>query len=651
MVRSRYSRWDGSQEFDDDEVEDSDLLDEISNDLLGGTNPQRALNKLMRRGIPGKVPGLDELSRRIAEARRKWAEETNINGTISEFSARLQSILDQEKAALRDEEGEGVRQKETQLDLLPRSTGAALKELMQYRFSDPQIQSSFDRLVEDVRAEVLQTQFGNMMGSMKNVTPEHIARMRQMMAEVNQMVQAREAGQPYDFDGFMSRYGDLFPEKPKSLDELLEALAQRMAAMSRLMASLSPQQRRELEELAQAVMGDANMEFEMSLLQGELQALSPHLPWGQPAQGYGEEPMGLSQTADAFERLGQMEELERALKGAYAGAGMMDVDEEHLRRALDEQSVKDLRELMRIERALERSGMLSRHEGKLELTAKGIRKLAERALVKVFEVLKHDRPGGHDDRETGGLAEPTGATRPWRFEDHGQICVQRTVFNAVTRTAGQRGSSRGVKIEPDDFELIETESRTRTATALLIDLSFSMPLRGHWVSAKKMALALHALIEGKYPQDDLYLIGFSDYARQLDLKDLTAEGSMERVQGTNMQHAFLLARRLLSKHPGATRQVIMVTDGEPTAHLGEGWDGTTESFFQWPSTPETIHKTLAEATRLSSSGIILNIYMLEEDPGLTQFMTELAKLTGGRVLQAAGQDIGQFVLRDFVRHR
>lgn len=650
-MESRYSRWDGSQEFDDDEVEDSDLIDELSDDLLGGANPQRALNRLMRRGIPGKLPGLDELSRRIAEARRKWAEETNTNGAVSEFSARLRTILDQEKAALRDEEGDEARRAETQLDLLPRSTGAALKELMEYQFSDPQAQAAFDRLVEDIRAEILQAQFGNMMGSMQNVTPEHVARMRQMMAEINQMVRAREAGQPYDFEGFMARYGDMFPERPKDLDELLAILAQRMAAMSRLMASLSPQQRRELQELSQAVMGDANMEFEMSLLADELQALSPHLPWGEPAQGFGEGSMGLSQTADAFERLGQLEDLERALKGSYAGAGLMDVDEEHLRRALDEQAVKDLRELKRIERALERSGMLSRQNGKLELTARGIRKLAERALVKVFDVLKHDRPGGHDDRETGGLAEPTGATRPWRFEDHGQISVQRTVFNAVTRTAGQRGRTGAVKIEPDDFELIETESRTRTATALLIDLSFSMPLRGHWVSAKKMALALHALIEGKYPQDELYLIGFSDYARQLDLKDLTAEGSMERVQGTNMQHAFLLARRLLSEHPGATRQVIMVTDGEPTAHLVEGWDGTTESFFQWPSTPETIHKTLAEAARLSSSGIILNIYMLEEDPGLTRFMTDLAELTGGRILHAAGQDIGQFVLSDFVRRR
>jgi len=649
-VRSRFSRWDGTQGFDDDEVEDSDLIDEIADDLLGGTGPQRALQRLMRRGIQGRMPGLDDLSRRMAEARRRWAEQTNVNSAVSEFATRLRSILDQEKAALKDMDGEAARLKETQLDLLPSSTGAALKELMSYRFSDEQIQASFDRLVEDIKREVLQAQFGNLLGAMQNVTPDDVARMRQMLSEINQMVQARDRGEPYDFDGFMERYGDMFPERPKNLDELLEALANRMAAMSRLMASLSPQQRRELEEMAQAVLGDPDLDFQMSMLGEELQALSPHLPWGEPAYGFSDQPMGLSQTADAFERLGQMEELERALKGSYAGAGIMDVDEEKLRRALDDQAVRDLRELKRIEKALERSGILARQEGKLELTAKGIRKLAERALVKVFEVLRHDRPGGHEDRDLGGPAEPTGATRPWRYEDHGEISVQRTVFNAVTRSAGNR-TGGAVKLHPDDFELIEAESRTRTATALLIDLSFSMPLRGHWVSAKKMALALHALIEGKYPQDDLYLIGFSDYARQLELQDLTAAGRMERVQGTNMQHAFLLARRLLSEHPSASRQVIMVTDGEPTAHLAEGYHGGLESYFQWPPTSETIHKTLAEATRLSSAGITLNIYMLEEDPGLIRFMNELARLTGGRVLQAAGHDLGQFVLRDFVRRR
>jgi len=279
---------------------------------------------------------------------------------------------------------------------------------------------------------------------------------------------------------------------------------------------------------------------------------------------------------------------------------------------------------------------------RLELTPRGARKMGERALTRVFERLTRDREGTHEARDPGGLAEPTGQTRPWRFGDHGQIDVQRTVFNAVTRGAASEGV---VRLHPDDFELVEAEERTETATALLLDLSFSMPLRGHLVHAKKMALALHALIEGRYPHDTLYLIGFSDFARRLQPEELATPG-FERTYGTNMQHAFLMAGRLLAQHPRAARQVIMVTDGEPTAHL-EG----EQAFFAWPPEPETIRLTLAEAVRLSRSGVTLNIFMLEDSDGLARFMERLAERTGGRVFLMDDHNVGEFVLRDYVRHR
>jgi uncharacterized protein with von Willebrand factor type A (vWA) domain len=303
--------------------------------------------------------------------------------------------------------------------------------------------------------------------------------------------------------------------------------------------------------------------------------------------------------------------------------------------------VRDLRRLKEIERALERAGLVSRERGRLEVTPKGARSMGERALVRVFEQLRRDREGVHEAREAGGLAEPTGATRPWRFGDAGQIAVQRSVFNAVVRG----GPGAQVRLEPDDLELLEAEQRTEAATALLLDLSFSMPLRGHDVHAKRMALALHALIEGRYPHDTLYLIGFSDYARQMQPRELAAAG-WERVYGTNMHHAFHLAGRLLAQHPRATRQVIMVTDGEPTAHL-EG----EKARFAWPPVPKTIRLTLAEATKLSRSGVTLNVFMLEDSPGLIGFMERLAELTAGRVFLMDDSELGSFVLRDFVRRR
>ena len=355
------------------------------------------------------------------------------------------------------------------------------------------------------------------------------------------------AGEPYDFEGFMRRHGDFFPGNPKTLDELLEQMAARMAAMSRLLASLSPEERAELRALAEQVLQDMDLAFEVDRLGSNLASAFPGLGWGEPTLAGGDEPLPLSATIDAMERLHDLEELDRSLRGDYPGASIDDVDEDALRQALGESAVRDLRRLKEIERALERAGLVSRERGRLEVTPKGARSMGERALVRVFEELRRDREGVHEAREAGGLAEPTGATRPWRFGDAGQIAVQRSVFNAVVRG----GPGARVRLEPDDLELLEAEQRTEAATALLLDLSFSMPLRGHDVHAKRMALALHALIEGRYPHDTLYLIGFSDYARRMQPTELAAAG-WERVYGTNMHHAFHLAGRLLAQHPRAT---------------------------------------------------------------------------------------------------
>jgi uncharacterized protein with von Willebrand factor type A (vWA) domain len=439
----------------------------------------------------------------------------------------------------------------------------------------------------------------------------------------------------------MQRHGDFFPGNPKTLDELLEQMAARMAAMSRLLASLSPEERAELRALAEQVLQDMDLAFEVDRLGSNLASALPDLGWGEPTLAGGDDPLPLSATIDAMERLHDLEELDRSLRGDYPGASIDDVDEDALRQALGEDAIRDLRRLKEIERALERAGLVARERGRLEVTPKGARSMGERALVRVFEELRRDREGVHEARETGGLAEPTGATRPWRFGDAGQIAVQRSVFNAVVRG----GPGARVRLEPDDLELLEAEQRTESATALLLDLSFSMPLRGHDVHAKRMALALHALIEGRYPHDTLYLIGFSDYARRMQPTELAVAG-WERVYGTNMHHAFHLAGRLLAQHPRATRQVIMVTDGEPTAHL-EG----ERARFAWPPMPKTIRLTLAEATRLSRSGVTLNVFMLEDSPGLIAFMERLAELTAGRVFLMDDRELGSFVLRDFVRRR
>jgi uncharacterized protein with von Willebrand factor type A (vWA) domain len=640
-VRIRYSRWDGTQDPLGASLSAGELLDAMSDDLLSGEGADAALQRLLRRGIRGRFSGTDALAARLRQARRREQERLDLEGPLAEVAERLDDALETERRTLSFRTEEDARMREVFLDSLPPDLAGRLKELREYRFVDPEAQRKFDDLMEHLTEQVLGAYFRNLAGGLRDLSPEQLQRFKDMLAELNAMVEARDRGDPYDFDGFMRRYGDLFPDRPRSLDELLENLARRMAALSRLLASMSPEQRRELEALAREVLSDLDLAFEADRLAGHLNELFPGLPWDEPALAGGEEAMPLEATVGALERLHDYEDLERSLKGDYAGASLEDVDEESLRRTLGEDAVRDLRGLRDVERALEQAGLVARNRGRMEVTPRGARKLGERALVRVFDQLRRDREGTHEAPEPGGLAEPTGATRPWRFGDTGQVAVQRTVFNAVLRS----GPGRAVRVLPDDFELVEQETRTETATALLLDLSFSMPLRGHFVPAKRMALALHALIEGRYPHDTLYLIGFSDYARRMEPQDLTAAG-WERVYGTNMQHAFNLAGRLLGQHPRAARQVVMVTDGEPTAHL-EG----EEVFFSWPPVPETIRRTLGEAMRLARAGITLNVFMLEDSPGLTRFMERLARLTSGRIFLMSAESAGDFVLRDYVRRR
>jgi uncharacterized protein with von Willebrand factor type A (vWA) domain len=642
-VRFRYSRWDDSQDPFGPDLAAADLLEELSEDVLGGAGIEGALQRRLREGMQGRFGGLDSLRDRLRRQRAREADALDLAGPLDEVRERLEEIVDRERATLSFKAEDDARMRETFLDSLPSDAPGRIRELTDYRFADAEAQRMFDELLGSIREQVMGAYFRGMSEGLQNLSADDLARFRDMLAELNAMIEQRERGEPYDFDGFMQHHGDFFPGNPTTLDELLAQMARRMAAMSRLMASLSAEQRAELQALAEQVMQDMDLAFEMSRLGANLQGAFPEMPWGDPAMGAGDDAQPLSATVDALERLHDYEDLDRAMTGDYAGAALEDVDEEAVRRTLGEPAVRDVRRLKEVERLLEKAGLVQRRRGRLEVTPRGARKLGERALTQVFEELRRDREGTHVARDPGGTAEPTGATRPWRFGDTGQIAVQRSVFNAVVRGAGTPDA--GVRLVPDDFELIEAEQRTETATALLLDLSFSMPLRGHWVHAKKMALALHALIEGRYPHDTLYMIGFSDYARRMEPEDLTAAG-WERTYGTNMQHAFLLAGRLLAQHPRAVRQVIMVTDGEPTAHL-EG----DEAFFNWPPLPETVQLTLAEAMRLARRGVRLNVFMLEESEGLVRFMERLARVAGGRIFLMDDQRLGEFVVRDYVRER
>lgn len=652
-MRVRYARWSGTQDPFPAGITADEVLSELSDDLLSGVGADRALQRLLHRGLSGRVAGLDALRRRVEAARRRELSRMGLEGPLHRLAERLEEILDRERTALRfDADPARAAERLDQLDDLPSDLAARLGALERYDWTDRRAGEDFRALLAQLRHDVAQATFGRLASALGSMTTADLERMRDLLADLNAMIAKKHRGEDVaeDFARFKERYPDAVGDA-ETLDELLEELARRMAAMSSLMAGLDPTQRAQLGAMARQLLGELDLAFQAQQLQRSMEGMYPQLPWGAPPEGAwptGDQEGSLPEVVDWIEHLQEYEDLAKALGQDYPGARLEDIDRDALKRVLGDEAARDLHALREIERALEEAGAARRQRGRLELTPRGIRKLGERTLARIYDRAVTGAIGSHRTPSSGGDGELTGSTRPLRFGDPFRLDVGRTIHNAVARgTPGRSvaGSGTRVSLTPDDFELAEAEQRVRVATVLLLDMSFSMPLRGNWVPAKRVALALSSLVSSKFPEDRFSVVGFSDYARQLQPRDLIATG-WERVYGTNMQHALLLARRLLSAHPGAEQQVIMVTDGEPTAHL-EG----EVAHFAWPPEPRTLHLTLAEAARLSRTGATLNVFLLDHDPGAAVFVEHMVSAYGGRIFYPDLDDLGSLVVRDFLKRR
>ncbi|MGD0604905.1 MAG: hypothetical protein ABSA53_15045 [Streptosporangiaceae bacterium] len=625
-------------------------VDEMGDAILAGAEPADALRDLLRRGQTGRR-GLDDLLRRVRDRQREVRGSGRLDGILEQARALLDTAVGQERAELFPDPGDEARMREADLDALPADTAQAIRQLAGYDWRSAAARQTFDRLKDLLRSEVLDSQFRGMRQVMQNPDPEAMRRVKDMLGDLNQMLAADARGEHTqdDFDRFMERHGELFPDHPQNLEELIDSLISRMAAAERLLRSLSPEQREELAGLMASALDDAGLAAEMARLADALRSRRPELDRADMAAGVqmsGSEPLGLGDATTALAELADLAELESALGQDYPGASLDDIDEEAVRRAFGRQAVDDVEALRRIERELERQGYLARSGGHLELTPKAVRRLGDTALRRIFADLSFGgRSGDHDQRDAGQAGELTGTTRPWEFGDEQPLDVPATVRNAVLR-GGRREPGGAVKLSSQDFEVAETERRTAAVVSLLVDLSYSMQLRGTWAAAKQTALALHALLRSKYPQDAVQVVGFSNYARELHEAELAGLG-WDMVQGTNLHHALLLAGRHIDKHPEHEPVVLIVTDGEPTAHLQR--DG--RSWFDWPPSPETLELTLAEVDKMTRRHAALNIFMLADDARLSAFVDNVARRNGGRVLQAAPEHLGEYVIRDFLRTR
>ncbi|HEX3460068.1 MAG TPA: VWA domain-containing protein [Acidimicrobiales bacterium] len=663
--RFDYRRWDGTQ---NSEVDDTDaILAQLTDDLLANGDLHEALQRMLNRGwrTPDgeEVQGLRDLLDQLRMEREDQLDRGDLGGAYSEVAAELEEVLAEERAGIDQlesdarESGDQRRQEVTDevaterrmaLDLLPPDLAGMVRGLQEYEFVSSEARQHFEELMERLREEVARTYFDQMSEALANPDHEQLARMRDAFDALNRMLEQREAGEPIDpsFQSFMENYGDLFPGDPADLDELLEQLAARMAAAQAMWNSMSPAQRAQLQGLAESLLEDMDLRWQVDRLAGNLQKAFPDAGWEQRYKFSGDQPLGMGEATDAASRLKDLAELEAFLRSANSPASLSEVDLDKVAKHLGEDAARSMDRLAKLAKQLADAGLIDQREGRFELTPAGMRRIGHQALADLFDQLNKDRIGNHRTTYTGTGHDREETTKPYEFGDPFNLDLSRTVHNAVRRS----GTGLPVRLIPDDFEVIETEALSRTATVLLLDLSLSMPMRDNFVPAKKMALALHTLITTRFPRDYLGLVGFSEVARVIEPEDLPTV-SWDYVYGTNLQHGLILARKMLAHQPG-TKQIILVTDGEPTAHIvpydrGVGYDVE----FNYPPIPETLEVTLSEVMRCTKANITINTFLLDPDRALRGFIEQLTRINRGRTFSTSPDELGDYVLVDFLRHK
>ncbi len=656
--RFSYSRWDGTQRGFD---LDADLLfDQLTDELLYHGDVNAALRRMMQEGMSGpdgeRLDGLRDMMDRLRQERQDRLEQSNLGGVYDEIADQLDDIIDEERHAienaLRDAEASGderrseaahntAAERNMRLDLMPNDLAGKVRELSAYDFESAEAQQRFEQMLDKLRQQLMQQAVDQMSDGMANMSPQDMQRMKDMLAALNEMLDKHQHGDDPEFEQFMEEFGEFFPENPQNVEELLEAMAKRMAAMQAMLNSMTPEQRSQLQQLSDQLMTDMDLQWQMDQLGSNLQQMFPQLNWGQSYEFEGQDPMGMNQAMQAMADLGDLDQLENLLQNATNPGALAEADMDRVRDLLGDDAAKSLERLSELTKMLEEAGLIENKEGRLELTPRGLRAIGSNALRDLFTKLTKEHVGQHQTHQLGQGHERTYQTKQYEFGDPFQLDLHRTIRNALSRT----GQGTPVQLRPEDFEIERTEHLTRSSTVLMLDLSMSMPMRDNFLPAKKVAMALHHLISSQFPRDYLGLVGFSETARVVTVDQLP-EVSWDLVYGTNMHHGFTLARQLLSKQTG-TKQIIMITDGEPTAHITPEGD----VYFNYPPVRETVEATLREVVRCTRDQIRINTFVLDATTALTQFIEKLTEINGGRAFYTTNESLGDYVLVDFLEHR
>ena len=682
----RYSEWDGSQK---EELDADDILEALSEDLMEFGDLQQAMRYLMQRGMETSdgnyIKGLRDLLRQLKEERRQRLERYDMGGIMEDIKRQLDDILDMEKETINawidkknDPDDASKFMNDLMQDLednlqtdrptpgaddaddnfsnkllgdigdknkefiknLPDDTAGRVKALQEYEFLNTDAQKKFLKLIEQLRNAMTQSFFKDVQQMVEQMSDGDIERMKNMVKDLNDMLVKKIAGEDPGFDEFMDKYGDMFGDNPpQSLDELLDQMQQQMAATQSLFNSMSPEQQQQLQEMMQGKFGDPELEAELAKLSKELDFLNPQ---GKQYNFTGDQEIDLQAAMELMREMTELDQLEQQMQRAQYDGKVDNIDADKIEELLGKEALDNLEEMKKMLDVLEKAGYVTKEGNKYELTPRGTRSLGQKALTEIYAKLKKQSLGNHAVPEEGRFGERLEDSKPYEFGDPFHLHMSRTIRNAIDRD----GPGAPIKLQTDDFEIYRSELITSTATVLMVDLSWSMALRGSFQSAKKVAMALHNLISSAYPRDSLYVLGFSAYAKEIKPHDLPYLQYDDYLLGTNMQHALVLAEKMLAKHQQGTKQVIMITDGEPTAHLENG-----RPVFAYPPTPQTIGKTPRAVRSCTSKNITINTFMLDESYYLKAFVEQMSKINGGRIFYTEPHNLGEYILVDYVQNK
>ncbi|HEY8438684.1 MAG TPA: VWA domain-containing protein [Candidatus Limnocylindrales bacterium] len=676
---ARYARWDGTQTIP--ALDADEILDAMADDVMAEGDLAEALRRLMERGWRTSDPtrrdlaGLNELRERLRRRRDELQERYQLRDVLADVRQELDDIVADERAGIerrldeaarpsddRDESAsdaalrnmlrDAAARRIDQLDALPRDVGGRIRRLEEYDFMEPAARDRFNELTERLRKQTLDRFVEGLSEAIQGTTPEDLQANRDMVHDLNDLLEQRLDGRepPQDeVDDFLAKHGRFFPGA-RTLDDIVEQLTQRMAAMASLLRSMTPQQRAELQSMMDALLRDDRLRWDLARLASNMDQLMPD-GLGEGYEFSGDQPLGLEPALERIGQLQQLDALEDQLNSVETPADLAGLDRGEVDELLGPESARDLAALDELARRLEEAGYLARRGDRLELTPRGSRRIGQKVLDDLFARLSRDAFGGHRIDRAGRGGEREETTKPYEFGDPFHLDIRGTIENALRRPENApaerlgRGEP-GVHLSPADFEVFRTEQLTRTSTVLLVDMSRSMLLRGCFVAAKKVAVALDTLIRTQFPHDDLSVIGFAYYARELRpeaLAELTWHGY---EYGTNLQHGLMLARRILGRQRGGDRQIVVITDGEPTAHFENG-----QVEFSYPPTRRTIQETLREVQRCTRDGITINTFMLERSRALAEFVALVTRMNRGRAFYATPERLGEYVLVDFVSNR